>query len=183
MYSTWVNFRSVDCRAFSKIGPGAHYGEPEMGYTAPYLLTPPLPTCRDHNVNIKNNHKSAHQYFSLFNGKKMNIQLLIIIKYSFRVIIKSSRIYNYLVLENKVNLQKSRLIYNYLNLLTRWWIKIRISSLASSFPGQEWAPVPNGRNVLGFGATYIHPPREKLNKTQPQKENKNHIIYVAFTFF
>ncbi|MFS7888295.1 hypothetical protein Hanom_Chr00s000001g01593261 [Helianthus anomalus] len=28
-----------------------------------------------------------------------------------------------------------------------------ISSFASSFPGHEWTPFPNGINVLGFGAT------------------------------
>lgn len=30
---------------------------------------------------------------------------------------------------------------------------MEISSLANSLPGQEWIPLPNGMNVLGFGAT------------------------------
>jgi len=29
-------------------------------------------------------------------------------------------------------------------------------SLASSFPGQECTPLPNGVKVLGFGATCSH---------------------------
>lgn len=44
----------------------------------------------------------------------------------------------------------------YLNLVTRWWIKISISSLAISFPAQAWTPFPNGMKVLGLGAVCIH---------------------------
>lgn len=48
------------------------------------------------------------------------------------------------------------LSFSYLNLVTRWWTKISISNLASSFPGQACTPLPNGTNVFGFGATWIH---------------------------
>lgn len=41
----------------------------------------------------------------------------------------------------------------YLYLVVRWWNRTRTSSLASSFPGQEWFPFPNGMKVFGFGAT------------------------------
>jgi len=45
---------------------------------------------------------------------------------------------------------------NYLNLVTKWWIIIRASSLASSLPGQACTPLPNGMKVFGFGETCIN---------------------------
>jgi hypothetical protein len=47
----------------------------------------------------------------------------------------------------------SDLEVDHLYLVTRWWKSTSISSLASSFPGHEWVPLPNGMNVLGLGAT------------------------------
>lgn len=41
----------------------------------------------------------------------------------------------------------------YLYFVVRWCKKTKISSLANSFPGHEWVPLPNGIYVLGFGAT------------------------------
>lgn len=41
----------------------------------------------------------------------------------------------------------------YLYFVVKWCNKTKISSLASSFPGHEWTPLPNGMNVLGLGAT------------------------------
>ena len=38
-------------------------------------------------------------------------------------------------------------------LVTRWWMRTRASALASSCPGQEWLPFPNGKKVFGLGAT------------------------------
>lgn len=60
----------------------------------------------------------------------------------------------------------------YLNLVTKWWIITSISSLASSFPGQEWTPLPNGINVLGFGATCITTMKTKTKKIKKKKEEK-----------
>lgn len=43
----------------------------------------------------------------------------------------------------------------YLNLLTRWWIKMSVCSLATSFPGHVWSPLPNGMYVLGFIPSFM----------------------------
>lgn len=53
----------------------------------------------------------------------------------------------------------------YLNSVTKWWIKMSISSLASSFPGQACTPRPKGTNVLGLGATCIRPQPLKILST------------------
>lgn len=53
----------------------------------------------------------------------------------------------------------------YLNLVTKWWIIIRISSLASSLPGQACTPLPNGMKVLGFGGTCMI--NEQINNYFP----------------
>lgn len=42
---------------------------------------------------------------------------------------------------------------DYLNLVTKWWMKMSMFNLASSFPGQECTPFPNGIKVFGFGGT------------------------------
>lgn len=47
----------------------------------------------------------------------------------------------------------SDLDVDHLYLVARWWKSTSISSLASSLPGHEWVPFPNGMNVLGLGAT------------------------------
>jgi hypothetical protein len=49
--------------------------------------------------------------------------------------------------------------------VTKWWIIMSVSSLASSFPGQACTPLPNGMKVFGFGETWM-------------KKNHKIIIYM-----
>lgn len=58
-----------------------------------------------------------------------------------------------------------------LNFVTKWWISMSISSLASSLPGHECAPLPNGIKVLGFGGTWASHP-------WPQKRR----MFISFSF-
>lgn len=56
----------------------------------------------------------------------------------------------------KVGATASRYIQSFstnLYFVVRWCTRTNISSLANSFPGHAWVPLPNGMYVLGFGAT------------------------------
>lgn len=63
----------------------------------------------------------------------------------------------------------SDLEVDHLYLVARWWQRTSISSLASSLPGHEWVPFPNGMNVLGLGATCS----ESRTKTQSDNDQSN----------
>ena len=80
--------------------------------------------------------------------------------------------------------------------MVRWCRRMSISSLASSLPGHEWVPLPNGIYVFGRGATYkqtisvsSEPYVKAINKPQIQiqircwtdtKQNNRNIVVLFF---